>query len=59
MSYNCRRKGGGVRLEELADMLRLAFSTAEPCAPGRRGAAIGYRVHIHKERAMSRGGICA
>ncbi len=50
-----RRKGGGVRLEELADMLRLAFSTAEPSAPGRRAATLGYRVHIHKERAMSRG----
>ena len=36
-------------------MLRLAFSTAEPSAPGRRAATLGYRVHIHKERAMSRG----
>ena len=44
-----------MRLEELADMLRLAFSTAEPSAPGRRAATLGYRVHIHKERAMSRG----
>ena len=31
-------------------MLRLAFSTAEPAAPGRRAAMLGYRVHIHKER---------
>ena len=44
-----------MRLEELADMLRLAFSPAEPSAPGRRAATLGYRVHIHKERAMSRG----
>ena len=43
-----------MRLEELADMLRLAFSTAEPSAPGRRAAMLGYRVHIHKER-VSRG----
>lgn len=57
MSHYRRRKGGGVRLEELADMLRLAFSTMEPSAPGRRAAALGYRVHIHKERALSRGGI--
>lgn len=35
-------------------MLRLAFSTAEPSAPGRRAAMLGYRVHIHKER-VSRG----
>ncbi len=44
-----------MRLEELADMLRLAFSTAEPPAPGKRAAALGYRVHIHKERMPSRG----
>ena len=31
-------------------MLRLAFSTSEPAAPGRRAAMLGYRVHIHKER---------
>jgi hypothetical protein len=35
-------------------MLRLAFSTAEPSAPGRRAAMSGYRVHIHKER-LSKG----
>ena len=44
-----------MRLEELADMLRLAFSTAEPPAPGKRAAALGYRVHIHKERMLSKG----
>ena len=32
-------------------MLRLAFSTSEPAAPSRRAAMLGYRVHIHKERA--------
>ena len=45
-----RRRGAGIRVEELADMLRLAFSTAEPAAPSRRAAMLGYRVHIHKER---------
>ncbi|BDA40755.1 Regulator of telomere elongation helicase 1 [Coccomyxa sp. Obi] len=46
-------KGSSERLQELADMLRLAFSTAEPARSGARPSCKGYRVHVHKERSKS------
>ncbi|KAK9916347.1 hypothetical protein WJX75_001590 [Coccomyxa subellipsoidea] len=46
-------KGGSDKLQELADMLRLAFSTAEPPVQGGRPSCKGYRVHVHKERSKS------
>ncbi len=49
----CRGKGSSERLQELADMLRLAFATAEPARPGARPSCKGYRVHVHKERSKS------
>ncbi|CAL8466940.1 g6476 [Coccomyxa elongata] len=46
-------KGSSERLQELADMLRLAFATAEAARPGARPSCKGYRVHVHKERSKS------
>ena len=51
--HRCRGKGSSERLKELADMLRLAFSTAEPARQGARPSCKGYRVHVHKERSKS------
>lgn len=53
MAARCRGKGGSDKLQEVADMLRLAFSTAEASLPGGRPSCKGYRVHVHKERSKS------
>ncbi len=44
-----RAKGGAQRLEELADHLRLAFSTAQPGQGGAPPACAGYKLHVHRE----------
>lgn len=45
-----RTRGNSQRLEELADALRLAFSTGQPGQGGGPPASAGYKVHVHREK---------
>ena len=45
-----RNKGASQRLGELADIIRLAFSTCAAPQGGGQPASAGYKVHVHKEK---------
>ena len=40
-------RGQGMKLDTVADMLRLAMASAQPQGPGKQPRNQGYRVHIH------------